>query len=61
VLFHTPNSTEREIGWLSWRQVDVDFYNAVYQIIRAKAMVNKKSVEEYLAMHEQDTRKSSGL
>lgn len=34
VLFFYDNSTSNELGWVSWRNVDIEFYERVYSIIK---------------------------
>jgi hypothetical protein len=48
ILYHTPTSTSAEIGWASWRIIDIDFYNAVYRVIKTELYPNSISIKEYI-------------
>ena len=48
ILYHTPTSTATEIGWASWRKIDIDFYLAVYKSLNADVINGTKLLDEYM-------------
>jgi len=57
ILYHTPNTTTSEIGWVSWRTIDIDFYQAVYKMLKIETNSNTVKIQSY--MHDWKVNKHS--